>query len=42
MKAVLIIALLLVVVVPVLLLVRPSRPRVTIIKREEIDEDRDA
>jgi hypothetical protein len=42
MKAVLIIALLLVVVVAVLLLVRPSRPRVTIIKREEIDEDRDA
>ncbi len=42
MKALLIIALLIVLVIVVLLLVRPSRPRVTIIKREEIDEDRDA
>ena len=42
MKTILIIALLAVAVVAVLLIVRPSRPRVTIIKREEIDEDRDA
>lgn len=41
MKLLLIIALLLVLVVIVLLLVRPSKPRVTIIKREEIDEERD-
>ena len=42
MKLVLIIGLLVVLVVAVLMLVRPSKPRVTIIKREEIDEDRDA
>jgi hypothetical protein len=42
MKTVLIIALLAVLVVAVLLIVRPSGPRVTVIKREEIDEDRDA
>ena len=42
MKTILIIALLAVAVVAVLLIVRPSQPRVTIIKREEIDEDRDA
>jgi hypothetical protein len=42
MKLVLIIGLLVVLVVAVLMLVRPSPPRVTIIKREEIDEDRDA
>ena len=42
MKALLIIALLAALVVAVLLVVRPSRPRITVIKREEIDEDRDA
>jgi hypothetical protein len=41
-KTVLIVALLAVLVVAVLLIVRPSGPRVTVIKREEIDEDRDA
>jgi hypothetical protein len=41
-KTVLIVALLAVLVVAVLLIVRPSGPRVTVIKREEIGEDRDA
>ncbi len=42
MKTLLIIAVLVCLVAAVLLLVRPSKPRVTIIKREEIDEDPDA
>ena len=42
MKILLIIALLVALVVAVVLVVRPSRPRVTVIKREEVDEDRDA
>ena len=41
MKTLLIIALLVALVVAVLLVVRPSRPRVTVIKHEE-HEDRDA
>ncbi len=42
MKTLLIIALLAALVVALILALRPSRPSVTIIKREEIDEDRDA
>ncbi len=42
MNTLLIIALLVLLVVAVLLVAAPSRSRVTIIKREEIDEDRDA
>ena len=42
MKTLLMIALLAAVVVAVLLAMRSARPSVTIIKREEIDEDRDA
>ena len=42
MKTVLIIALIVALVVAVLLIVTPSRPRITVIKHEETDEDRDA
>ena len=42
MKTLLIIALVAAIVIALLLVVMPSRPSVTVIKREEIDEDRDA
>ena len=42
MKTVLVIALLVALVVAVLMILVPSRPRITVIKHDETDEDRDA